>query len=576
MGSSRMRKAGGGWLARLFRRYEQPAWEDYLSTLQPHERPSLPGSPANPDRPILGRLAYAAVGIQIAATGTFGNAVVQANSQTIAGAYGLSQVQAAWIPTVFVMTNACANLMLIKFRQQFGLRFFAEVMLPLFVVISLAHLWATDFTSLLVVRAMSGICSAALSTLGILYLLQAFPAAYRMKGFVIGIGLASFALPLARIYSPALVDVGGWQSVHLFEVGMSLIALAGVFALSLPFSERRKVFEALDFVSVALFAPGVALLCAVLGLGRYLWWPDNAWLGWALAGSVVLLSATFFVEHSRSRPLIDIRWLASGDILRMAAAILLVRIVLSEQTAGAVGFLQQVGMGQDQLRGLFKVILAATIAGTAISAITLSNRRPYPPIAIALALISIGAFMDSHSSVLVRPQNVYVSQSLLAFASALFIGPTMMLGLAPLLQKGATHLVSFIVVFSTGQNIAGLAGSSLVGTVVTMRARGHFVRLAEQIVGTDPAASSRIDQLSGAYARILLDPSQRRIAGLTSLQQQVTQQSQVMAYNDIFAVISIIAGLGALWAAWMHFRAKPPAAPSASPGAAAAAAQAMD
>ncbi|MDP0947176.1 MFS transporter, partial [Klebsiella pneumoniae] len=92
----------------------------------------------------------------------------------------------------------------------------------------------------------------------------------------------------------------------------------------------------------------------------------------ALAAAVLLLSAAAIHEYNRANPLIDLRWLAGRDIVRLMLAILLMRIVLSEQTTGAVGFLQQMGLGNDQMHSLFWVMLAATAAGSLVSAFTLN------------------------------------------------------------------------------------------------------------------------------------------------------------------------------------------------------------
>ena len=49
---------------------------------KPHERPTLPGSPANPDHPSRRRLAYLAIGVLVGITGGLGNALVaHANGQ---------------------------------------------------------------------------------------------------------------------------------------------------------------------------------------------------------------------------------------------------------------------------------------------------------------------------------------------------------------------------------------------------------------------------------------------------------------------------------------------------------------
>jgi MFS family permease len=529
-------------------------WHEYVETLQPHERPMLPGSPATPEHPGRLRAAYAAIGVLVSLTGGLGNAMVTANIQNLAGALGITTTEAAWLPVIFVMTNACMNLLLIKFRQQYGLGLFTEIVLTVFVATAIAHLFVNDFGSALAVRAVAGMCGAGLSSVGILYLIQAFPAAHRLKGLVIGIGLASFTAPLARIAGTDLFDIDGWRGFHLMELGLALVSLAAVFRLKLPPSQRINVFEKLDFITFALFAPGIALLSAVLGLGRIVWWTDAPWIGWALAGSILFLAAALIVEHGRETPLINLRWMASADIIRLALAILLVRIVLSEQTSGAVGFLQQMGVGADQLHGIFLAILVGTIAGTLTSAFTLDVTRLYLPIAISLALIAAGAFMDSHATSLTRPVNLIFSQSVLAFASALFIGPAMMIGVVKVLEKGAHNLISFIVVFGVGQNVGGLAGSAIVGTAEQLRFREHFANLSQSINLGDPNVVLRLQQLAGAYQRTVGDSYLRNVEGMRLLQQQITQQAHVLAYNDVFRWIALAAMTGGLWVMFVHVK----------------------
>ncbi|MDG2521267.1 MFS transporter [Caulobacter segnis] len=529
-------------------------WAEYFATLQPHERPQFPGSPATPDHPAARRMAYAAVGVLVAITGSLGNAVVTANLPQLAGALGATTAEAAWLPVVFVMTNACMNLLLIKFRMQYGLQLFTRMILGVFVLVSIGNLFISSFTSAIVLRAVAGMCAAGMSTLGFLYLIQAFPAAHRLKGLIIGIGLSSFALPLARIFSSHLLDLDQWRAMHLFELGMALASLAAVFALRLPPSERLRAYDRLDFVTFALFAPGVAMLCAVLGLGRIVWWTEAAWIGWALAGSMILLSAALIIEFNRKHPLINLHWMASGDIIRLVLAILLVRIVLSEQTSGAVGFLQQMGLGPDQMHGLFWVILAAMIAGTLTSAFTLNVTKLNKPIAIALALIAVGAFIDSHATVLTRPQNLFLTQSLLAFASAFFIGPALLIGISQVMAKGAQNLVSFIVLFSIAQNVGGLAGGAIVGTVQTLREKFHSSQLTEAVNLGDPQVVLRLQQLSGAYARVVVDPAARNLEGMKLLSQQIAQQANVLAYNDVFLLIAAAAAAGSVWVTIVHLR----------------------
>ena len=121
------------------------------------------------------RLAYGAVGLLVAITGGLGNALVTANLSFLQGALGATSAEMAWLPAAFVMTNVSMNLLLVKFRQQFGLRAFTEVFPVLYALVTFAHLFVNDLNSAIAVRAAHGMVGAALSSLGLYYMIQAFP-----------------------------------------------------------------------------------------------------------------------------------------------------------------------------------------------------------------------------------------------------------------------------------------------------------------------------------------------------------------------------------------------------------------
>ena len=97
----------------------------------------------------------------------------------------------------------------------------------------------------------------------------------------------------------------------------------------------------------------------------------------------------------------------------LALAVILIRMVLSEQSTGAVGFMQMLNMSYQQMHTLYVVMLAGAIAGLVVSALTINPAHLLMPLVISLALMATGSVMDSFSSNLTRPQNLYVSQFLL-------------------------------------------------------------------------------------------------------------------------------------------------------------------
>jgi MFS family permease len=514
---------------------------------KPHERPTLPGSPANPDHPSRRRLGYFVIGCLIGITGGLGNALVTVNLNFAQGTLGLNSDESAWLTAAYFMTNVTANLLLVKYRQQFGLQPFIRYVLAAYALTTVMHLFLHGFWSSVAVRAMSGVAASGLSTLTILYLMQGLPAPKRLAGVMMGISIPQLATPLARILSPHLLESGDWHMLYWLEMGLALGSLAAVMSLPLPPSEREKVFEPLDFLTFGLFAPGLCLLIAVLSEGRIEWWTERAWMGYALAGSVLLIAAALLVEHHRANPLINTRWLGTREMLRLMLIAASIRVLLSEQTFGSVGLLNVVGMINDQMITLNLIILAASIAGLLTAVLTFKPDNVSRPISVAVILIAIGAFMDADTTNLSRPSSFYFSQALIGFASLLFLAQAMVIGMSRTLLAGGRHFVSFVVLFSISQSVGGLIGTTLLGTFQVMREKFHSHALVQNIVMTDPLVAGRIRAGSGAVAGVVGDPVLRGAEGAAILAQQVSREANILAFNDVFMLVGVLAVLTALW-----------------------------
>ena len=507
---------------------------------KPGEKPLLPGSPSTPNHSTAKRFAYLFVGLLVTLTGGLGNALVTVNLISLQGTLGAYSTETNWLPAVYVMTNASMNLLLVKFRQQFGLRLFTEFFLVLYALVTFGHLFVGDLHTAILVRAAHGMVGAALSSLGLYYTLQAFKKEWRLKGMALALGASQLALPVAYVFSSDLLQFAEWRGLYLFELGMTLVSLGAVLLLKLPPGDRFKAFRGLDFVTFSLFAPGMALLCAALTFGRILWWRQTPWIGVALAVSIVLLVAAIALEHNRTYPLLNLRWLTTGNILALALALVLVRVVLSEQSIGAVGFLRNVGLGNDQMQTLFVFVLAGTILGIVVSAITTDTQHLQAPQIIAMLLMALGAWMDAHTTSVSRPEQMYASQFLLGFGGALFLGP-LAISLIGHVVANPNNLISFSVLFGLTQNLGGLIGTAALGTFQVVREKYHSSILTDHLSSLDPLVAARIQRGAAAYAQELADPAARTRQGVALLQAAVAREANVLAYNDVFLVIFAVA-----------------------------------
>lgn len=525
-----------------------PNWEE-------HEKPTIPGSASTPWHPPQTRFAYACIAVLVGITGGLGNALISVNLGAIQGSLGLTPAQGAWLPAAYVMANVTSNLLVFKFRQQFGMRAFAEIGLSLYAVLTLLHLVVGGFETAVLLRAASGFAGAATSTLAVLYMLQAMPKQYTGNMLVLGVGISQLAVPLAWLISPTLLEFGRWHNLYLFEAGMALLSLAAVVVLKLPPGVHIKVFEKRDFLTFALMAPAVAMLVAVLAQGINHWWFDTPWLAWMLVAAVVLLSVALGIEHHRSNPLVQTRWLMMGPTLRFISGALIIRMLTAEQSYGAVGMLRTLGMGPEQMQPLFAVILAGTLCGIAAGTLTFGPKTLIPQLLLAILLLGVAAGLDYGRTSLDRPHDFFASQFLASAGAGIFMGPLILIGVMQALKRGADHVVTFAVMLSITQSLGGFMGSALLGTYQVHRAHTYSVGMVAHVNPADAVVAPRLRQQQQIYQPVIADPALRAAAGMSQLAQVSRREANVRAYNDVFALCGVAAVLFLLWSLALTVRA---------------------
>ena len=325
-----------------------------------------------------------------------------------------------------------------------------------------------------------------------------------------------------------------------------MLSFAAIYLLPLTAPPRVKVIERLDIVSYLFIAVGFGAGAVILVTGRTYWWMEAQWIGELLVVMIGALTVAAVIELNRKTPLIDLRWLFSREMLHFAAVLILFRLMLAEQTAVAGNFFQTTGLQNDQLTGLYgTVALATAAAGLLCAAIMKPGREPGIHM-VALFLIAAGAWLDSHATNLTRPHEMYMSQALIAAGGSLFLPPAIASGFTLALRKGPQYILSFIVVFLVTQSLGGLAGSALFGSFITLREKFHSNILAQSMTLTDPLVAARVSQLSAAYGHTIIDPAVLRAEGVALLGSQVTREANILAHNDAFFVIALLAVVAAM------------------------------
>ena len=518
--------------------------EDLDDYLPPEEAPPpAPAAPPPPPMPWWKACLYFFAAVLFSLTQGLGMNLAFANLTQIQGSIAATTTEAAWLSAMYMAPNVSLAIGLVKIRMQYGLRNFAEVSIIGFVVASLLNLFVSDLHSALVVRFLSGMAGAPLSTLAFLYMLEIFPQERRMT---VGVSLAmmntTLAAPVTRLVSPTLLGFGEWQGLYTLEMALALLVMPIIYLLPLTAPPRVKVIVPGDVLSYLLIAIGFGCLAVVLSVGRLYWWLEVPWLGVILAVSIASLTAAVLIEVNRHTPLIDVRWLLSWPNLHLAGILLVFRLIAGAQSSIVMTYYQNIAnLLYDQLQTLYWIILVFSIAGGFVCAALMSYGLTWQIHLAALVLMATSAFMDSQITNLTRPEQMYLSQALMAVGIAFFLPPAMSDGLRSATAKGPFYIVTFFVIFLFTQSIGGLISSAFFGTLITVREKFHSNILVQHVLLTDPNVAQRVSQLAATYGKVIGDKTILNAEGIALLGAEVTREANILAYGDAFFVAGVIA-----------------------------------
>src|SRR5205823_9883774 len=175
----------------------------------------------------------------------------------IAGGMGVSEDEASWVVTTYLVANAVSLTGSSYLAQRLGRKPFFLICLALFTASSMLCGFAPNLQSLLLFRIMQGLGGGGMVPVSQSILAGAFPPEKRGQGFA----LFGIAVVVAPVVGPTLggwiADNISWQSCFLINGPVGLIALGLIRPLlresNTALAAHRR-FTRFDLTRLALVA----------------------------------------------------------------------------------------------------------------------------------------------------------------------------------------------------------------------------------------------------------------------------------------------------------------------------------
>src|ERR1700730_9515223 len=459
----------------------------------------------------------------------------------IAGGMGVSEDEASWVVTTYLVANAIVLTASSYLARRLGRKTFFLICLGLFTLSSLLSGLAPNLNALLVFRIMQGVGGGGMVPVAQSILADSFPPAKRGQAFA----LFGVAVVVAPVVGPTLggwlSDNWSWQWCFLINVPVGLFAMAAIaLVLRRPKTEeaQRQSSQGFDVVGFILIATFLGAFEVVLDRGL-----EDDWFGSSFIVTFAVVSGLAFVlmipwELSRRNPAVDLRMVAS----RQFGACFLVMLATGAILLATTQFLPQL-VQQD-------FGYTATWAGLVLSpggAVTMVMMFVVGRLAAKVQskyLIIAGGVLIALS--MYEMTNVYGDLGFWFMArSRMLLGVGLPLIFVPIMaasydgmDPSKTDQASAII--NAARNTGSSIGVSIVSNVLTHREQFHQSRLVEQVIPSNPQYQDTLQHVANYFTANGSSLAQAHDQAIQWIGQQVQAQASFLGYMDAFWVLMLI------------------------------------
>ncbi len=464
----------------------------------------------------------------------------------IAGGLGVSEDEASWVVTTYLVSNAIILTASAFLAKKIGRKAFFLICLALFTASSVLCGIAWNLQLLLLFRIMQGLGGGGMVPVATSILVDAFPPVKRGQAFAV----YGVAVVVAPVVGPTL---GGWLSDNVSwhwcflingPVGVMTI---GLIALIVRDSEaavaeqrnwrlQKRRFDVVGFVLVATFLGSLEIV-----LDRGL---EDDWFGSSFITTVAIVCALAFVlmipwEMTRRNPAIDVRMvgtrqfggcflvmLATGAIL-YATTQYLPRLVQEDlgYTATWAGLVLSPG-------GIVTMVMMF-VAGRLVGKIQQKYLIVAGGVIIALSMYALtNVYGDLGFWFMARCRMLFGVGFPLIFVP---ITSASYDGIPPDKTGQASALIN------AARNTGGSIGISLISNVLWRREQFHQNMLVDQALPSSVQYQNTLHQMTNYFVGHGTSPAEAPHQAIAWIGQQVLTQASFLAYMDAFWALTLIA-----------------------------------
>ncbi|MBO0344454.1 DHA2 family efflux MFS transporter permease subunit [Roseibium sp. CAU 1637] len=461
--------------------------------------------------------------------------IVSASLPEIQAGLGASQDDIAWVQTAYLIAEVIMIPLSGYLSRMLSTRWMFALAAGGFTLMSLMCATATTIEEMIVWRALQGFIGGGMipTVFASAYLI--FPRSkFSLVSPLIGL-VATLAPTIGPTLGGYLTELGSWHWLFLINVIPGIFVTIAAISL-IDFDEPDwSLFDRFDWVGFIAMAVFLGSMEFVLeeGAGDD-WFQSEEILLFTLAcgtAGVIFFWRVFTAEE----PVVDLsafknKNFAMGSLFSFTMGIGLYGLTyLYPVYLSAVRDYSSLQIGETMFVTGAAMFLTAPIAGRLMSILD-----PRIMMGIGFAGFALGTWMVTGLTHDWDFWELFVPQILRGVSLMICMVPinNIALGmLPPHMIKNASGL------FNLTRNLGGAVGLAVIGTVLTKREDFHYARLGESLNWARSTVMETKAMMDHAYSSL---GQAADTASLKALSGIVTRESFVMAFADIFMILTML------------------------------------
>lgn len=441
------------------------------------------------------------------------------------GSLGATADQILWVLTSYMVSSAVVMPLTGYLSGKLGRRRLLLTAITGFMLSSAACGAATSLPELVVFRLIQGAMGATLAPLSQATMMNMFSS--KNRGSAMGIwGLGMMVVPvMGPTVGGFLTDALNWRWVFYVNVPLSLVALllASAYMPDVPAKPTRT-----DWIGLALLILSVGTLQLTLDLGNSHDW-FNSPLIQALAVTAIITSVAF-VYRCWDRPGAIVNLAVFKDRNFTSSSVLVVTFSIA-----MFGIMMLLPLLLEQLMHYPAEVVGLVMAprGAVMGVFMLLIGRyvgrfdPRGMMFVGAVILAAGTYVYALFPADVSPGWVAIPGIVQGIGMSLFFLPSAMLAYDTLprhLMDGATGLFALV------RTIGGSIGIAIIGLMLARRGEYHWQVLGQHVTPYNPDLHRWLE----AQGMVWTDPG-----AAPALVGEVMKQAQMLAFGDMFVIVSL-------------------------------------